>query len=267
MSSYDLGDLFKTYVSELAASLKASRGILWHPGQKGGVVEDRYRRFLRKILPQRLGVSEGVIYATDGSQSAQCDIIIYDQHQTPIIFEENGTRAIPIETVFAVCEIKSSVTRQHLKDALASAKQIRTMPRTAIKASGPITKQFMLSEPTLELFPVLYYIFSVESNTFNAISTEFKNQYLSEPIGETINLVHSLEDGVLCYLKPNSPGVAGAGLCSYPTPGSHTVRSLDDNHGLLAFGLFLDLVLVAETYRDLNFIQYFTNKQFNIQAL
>ena len=61
---------------------------------------------LKPFLPSRLAVGTGFIITHQNKQSTQCDLIIYDKENTPVI--ENGDqRFFPVECVIGVVEVKN----------------------------------------------------------------------------------------------------------------------------------------------------------------
>ena len=72
--------------------------------------------------------------------------------------------------------------------------------------------------------------------------------------------VHSR--GCVAYHGPTlgSP----SGWISYPNPQSTVARNEGPDAFFLFVGLLLDLLLVAEMYQELNFIEYFRDAKFDV---
>jgi hypothetical protein len=121
----------------LHAELKAQYDVsstIWHKGEKGRKREHGLGMFLREQLPEKYGVATGEIIPFKGkSPSPQCDIIIYDRLNFPIIGKSSPVQQIPYESVYAVIEVKSQITLPALKDSSAKFSAIRNLPRCALK--------------------------------------------------------------------------------------------------------------------------------------
>jgi hypothetical protein len=98
----------------------------------GNVGESWIRKWLKNFLPRRFGVTSGFIVSQVPMKSAlpHYDVIIYDKLDAPVLWTEDfpdrtdtGTsRAIPVEYVRAVIEVKSalnSTTSREAADHLA----------------------------------------------------------------------------------------------------------------------------------------------------
>jgi hypothetical protein len=110
-------DIKAVYRQE-AANLLSSRGksrLIHSSGDidaSGDEVEVPFREFLRRRLPSQYFVGHGHVVDKSLNVSPQFDVIIADNHATPILFEaENGCQFFPWESVFAVGEVKASYQR------------------------------------------------------------------------------------------------------------------------------------------------------------
>lgn len=98
------------------------------PTYHGNAGESAIRDWLLRFLPERYGVTPGYIVAqTPGDQHLpHYDVIIYDKLNAPIIWIEDDTdhspkgqsRAIPVEYVRGVVEVKATLTTAHAKKAI-----------------------------------------------------------------------------------------------------------------------------------------------------
>lgn len=88
----------------------------------GNVAEGLTRRWLETFLPKRFGVCKGYIITTNlafQGDLEEWDILIYDATESPTLFTRGGSgngeerRAIPIEHVRAVVEVKATLTPEN----------------------------------------------------------------------------------------------------------------------------------------------------------
>jgi hypothetical protein len=95
----------------------------------GVVAEATFRKWLSEFLPQKYGVTSGYIvsqFADEDSKLPHFDVIIYDRLEAPVLWVESHAdaspdgraRAIPVEYVRGVIEVKSSFERVTVRQAL-----------------------------------------------------------------------------------------------------------------------------------------------------
>ena len=72
-------------------------GELIHPGEFGMYREKICIDLLRNVVPMRLDFGTGFIIDSKGNVSHQCDIVIYDANNTPLIENNEKQRFYPIE--------------------------------------------------------------------------------------------------------------------------------------------------------------------------
>ena len=109
--SFKMNEIYREEVSRLLSSRNKSK-ILHRSGDidaSGDEVEEPFRDFLRRRLPNKYYVGHGHIVDRNLTCSPQIDVIIADNSATPILFEgENGTQYFPYESVYAIGEVKST---------------------------------------------------------------------------------------------------------------------------------------------------------------
>jgi hypothetical protein len=55
------------------------------------------------------------VHASDGTKSGENDLVIYDKTFTPFIYQDEATHIFPIECVYGIIEVKSTVSWMILK--------------------------------------------------------------------------------------------------------------------------------------------------------
>jgi hypothetical protein len=106
MSKIILKELFKGLQTQMVSQLIANRKFITHSGSKGDALENVWIEWLRNYLPNRYCVDKAIVIDSNGDTSHQIDVVIYDQHFTPFVFNQNGFKYIPAEGVYAVFEVK-----------------------------------------------------------------------------------------------------------------------------------------------------------------
>lgn len=103
---------------------------------RGIVAESVFRTWLSQFLPKKFGVTAGYIISQrvpDSKKLPHFDVIIYDQMNSPVYWTEEisgsdsfgQSRAIPIEYVHAVIEVKSSLTCGQAKKAVKQLEELK----------------------------------------------------------------------------------------------------------------------------------------------
>jgi hypothetical protein len=121
------------------ALLEKSNGsnIIDHNLEKGLGNEQALRELLRNFLPGKYGVAKGKVVNALGQRSRQCDIIIYDRMQCPNLFiDENDNQILPIEGVYIVIEVKTTLTSSILKDAFMNLSSVYNLSQRETNRSN-----------------------------------------------------------------------------------------------------------------------------------
>lgn len=89
-------------------------GGIEHDGEKGAFREFFVHELLRPLLPGHFGVGAGVVTDALGQrQSPQVDVIVYDRRRMPPLMLAGSSGIYPIDSVVAVCEVKSQLKATH----------------------------------------------------------------------------------------------------------------------------------------------------------
>jgi hypothetical protein len=172
---------------------------LIHTGEFGSYREAICRDFLRFVVPGTLEIGQGFLMNADDEVSTQCDIVIYDANSTPLIQSESRQRFFPVETVCAVGEVKSNLSRTELKDALGKLAAIKTMkekvPDGQVVTVNGYPRPY---DPENNYFDQLFTFLICESFSFDAKTINLDDLYEGDLLHRH-NLILSLKDGCLCY--------------------------------------------------------------------
>jgi hypothetical protein len=174
--------------NQIQSEVEFINDLILHQGIKGEGNEAIIRELIKKFIPKKYGVSSGIVVDKNGNSSKQCDIIIFDNYQYPEIFTLSNIHIFPVDLVYAVIEVKTTLNN---KQARLSIENIRS-----IKKLDYIKEQFRVSptEPidmkkrdsTLWINkvtqPPLGLVFAYQTNTsnFETITNWFKIEDLSE---------------------------------------------------------------------------------------
>ena len=92
-------------------------GLLEHSSLVGSAREFIVKRVLRAILPPIVHIGSGKVVDSHRKKSRQIDIVIYDS-RFPVFEIQSGIGIYPLEGVIATIEVKSTLTKRSLFEAL-----------------------------------------------------------------------------------------------------------------------------------------------------
>lgn len=176
----------------LAQQLELSWHSITHNGVMGDVNEQLFIDVLRRYLPRRYGVEQGIVIDSNGNTSDQIDIVIYDPQYTPTILDQQEHRYVLAEAVYAVLEVKPEINSETLQYAADKARSVRVLERTSttiVHSDKP--------NPTRPkaLFPIIAGLVAIKSGWKQGLhSSSFRQQLASHSGDATLSLGLALED-------------------------------------------------------------------------
>src|SRR3954467_13424958 len=102
----ELRDLYGALEDQNRPQLEVRRLAHKNAEARGDAAEEVWLELLAGHLPSRYRVGKGVVIDSNGKESDYLDIIIYDRHYTPPVFND---LYIPAESVYAVIEAKQEL--------------------------------------------------------------------------------------------------------------------------------------------------------------
>lgn len=118
--------------AQLTAGLHSSRVVIDHPGSKGAGTEVNWLEMLQAHLPKRYQAESAFVIDSDGKQSEQIDILLYDRQYTPELYNAKGQRIIPAEGVYAAIEVKQVLDKKNLIYASDKIASVRRLKRSSV---------------------------------------------------------------------------------------------------------------------------------------
>ena len=113
-----------------------------HMGLRGSSRENILREYIKQLLPQKFAVGNGIITDVNGTQSKQQDFLVYDAFNSPIFLHMESSCIIPVESVYATVEVKSTLTKETLKQSIENIRSVKQLEITVLKNSPFIPAQF-----------------------------------------------------------------------------------------------------------------------------
>jgi hypothetical protein len=127
----DLREFFLCVQYEMLAQLSVG-GLFEHASTAGAATERHWIDLFNRYLPQRYRTTPAFVVDSTGRRSRQIDIAIFDNLYSPLMFPHSSGLHIPAESVYAIFEVKQTVTRQWIREASEKAASVRRMHRTSV---------------------------------------------------------------------------------------------------------------------------------------
>ncbi len=139
----DVGVVFRGYSRKVVREYEEAKAASpKHGFDPGPATERAVRDFFAKRLPGRYGVGEGFVIDAEGNQSKQCDVVIYDKERTTVLSTEESLTFWPFESVYAIVQVKSKLTKVALQSAvenIAAFKRLRREQNDCVRVGGMVS--------------------------------------------------------------------------------------------------------------------------------
>ena len=159
MTTWSLAKVLESLHQDIQSRLQTARQSLGHPGTKGDASEKIWLKLFQDYLPARYQAEKAHVVDSQGTFSQQIDVVIFDRQYSPFIFNFEGEKVIPAESVYAVFEAKQSINGDYVRYAQEKAASVRRLHRTSL----PIPHAGGVYDPK-PLIPILGGILTFESD-------------------------------------------------------------------------------------------------------
>lgn len=136
---YDVAAAFRRKQATLLDSHALIRDMTSHPTALGDHSEADWIGLLKGFLPERYIVGPIFAVDADGAMSEQIDVAVYDRQYSPLWFgSQGGFDIVPVEAVYAVFEVKPTISKPYINAARQKVASVRRLRRTSapIKHAG-----------------------------------------------------------------------------------------------------------------------------------
>lgn len=132
MADWSLKILLESLHDDIHQRLSTARKTLSHTVAKGDASENIWLELLQKYLPKRYQAEKAFVVDSNGKFSEQIDVVIFDRQYSPFIFDYEGQKIVPAESVYAVFEAKQSLDADYIKYAQGKIQSVRNLHRTSL---------------------------------------------------------------------------------------------------------------------------------------
>ncbi len=200
-----IDNVFDILSRKLKEDLENLSKLLPHSGEEGAAKEEAIKEFIRTYVPERFGVESGFVFDYTGKPSQQIDIIIYDKFVAPKFKILGNKYFFPCESVVAVGEMKTNLTKVKLLDAIEKIKSVKSLDRTAGGRNiVRIGYQFEMNKEKLEphknhVDNIFGFIFSINSNSLKSVTNNLRKEILKIDRQYWPNILCVLNKGIVAY--------------------------------------------------------------------
>jgi len=207
-------DIAKLFRDEAGGLIKAREKCIQIHGTDiraaGNEVEMPIRSFFGRMLPKRFHVTQGHLIDRNGIVSPQLDLIISDNTSIPsLLTTADGTDYIPVESVYAIAEIKSTFYRskkyiENFADTLHFIREEMARPLIENTIYGGLRdstamRDMFLGKPHKYLNPLFSFMVFVDSG--DSDHTVLKNVFAAIPHEDLPGITVLLDKAVVFYGK------------------------------------------------------------------
>lgn len=192
LERFDLEGAFADQEKQLAATLARGRHITDQPGIVGDATEAGWKDMLGDFLPGRYRVDSGKVIDSQGHQSEQIDIIIHDNYYSPLMFSIGDARFVPVESVYAVLEVRQTLNKANLDYAAQKAESVRRLHRTSTLIPNQFGKAITKD---LDRSPILAGILTSKSDWRPPFDNTLRSHLAGQPPQRTIDIGCALSAG------------------------------------------------------------------------
>lgn len=178
-----LKEEFESISERMRIDFEQVTKMISHPVVKGTARENALQTYLRPHIPDKFEISEGIIVDSHDHQSCQVDMIIHDKIATPYLLDTNMKKVIPIESVYAIIEVKSTLTKDELRKCIYNIQSVRSLTKNTL---------------TGQTSPTLGFVFAYDSDSsLETIYSNFHELTKSIPLEQQISAICVLNKGLI----------------------------------------------------------------------
>jgi len=233
-----LKGILKSVSKKMQIDFEGITSQIQHNGEKGTARENILEEYLKSYIPEKYCFSKGTIVDCNDVQSRQVDIIIHDKFLTPYLVDMDGTKIVPIESVYGVVEVKSTLTKEELRKSVKNIESVRKLKKKTTTGYS---------------FPTAGMVFAYDSDASLEAAYKNLNELSAEvEIDNRISCICILNKGVI--LPVNKDGFENVELL----PNPNTVYGIFNNaeDALLLFYLILIQILNSITIFPPDMVAY-----------
>ena len=215
------------------------RDFAHHHPSAGEHREDLVRDFLQGHLPKRFEVSSGFAISIKDMFSSEADLLVVDHQNNAPLYRNNRKCLWPIESIYALVEVKTSLNLTDLKDAISKGRKFKSLQR-----------QFCdVPNPPQRIDDSLFVIWAFKAPCATTLKSNLMEQLSDVPVNEQPDFI----------IVPNRLVVQSGSymeLAKLGQPNSNYRRKLESRCGQELSGILPEPVQVDECKENSLFVWY-----------
>lgn len=190
---FDQRKYIKCLGEELVSEFERA-GMMTHPGAIGSGREQSAKQKLKLILPSGIGIGSGFVIDSYGNVSKQCDVVLYEENFALRFNPNNDSNNIyyNCESVIAVGEIKSDVSKKELLDSIQKLRVIKSLNR---RDDGRSFRKYFSSQAVDEILGPGTRDYNVKESPYKQIYTFLLCKDLNVKTAEILDLLKNNCEG------------------------------------------------------------------------
>lgn len=120
---------------KLATEYTTTTEKLEHMGLRGTAREDLLKDVICQLIPEKYRIGSGTIVDVHETQSKQQDLYIYDAFNSPVFLKMESNNVVPVESVYATVEVKSTLTKDTLRQSIENIRTVKTLEHNELQNS------------------------------------------------------------------------------------------------------------------------------------
>ena len=241
--------VLSTSQKRIKAGIEQVRSALSHAAEKGSLIENIIRVELEQLLPYQIGVAHGFVTDSNGQNSRQMDIILYDKLTTPRIFSSPGAQIFPVEATYACGEIKTRLDSNELRDVFEKCCSYKKLERKSyFDEAGLIKTTYRLFGKENEHWQSIFFCIAVESMEKETILQGYQSLVTEKNLDHTKRIDHICGLDGKSFLYSNKPLLSGIpqdrSIDLLPEGAESSICSYLSNE---PWALFINLLLTCMT--------------------
>jgi len=105
------------------------RDFAAHRPSAGSNREDLVADFLREHVPERFGVSTGLIVSHDGAFSNEADLVVFDKMNNAPLYPGLNKKLWPVEAIYALIEVRTQLSPRDVEDVVLKVRRFKNLQR------------------------------------------------------------------------------------------------------------------------------------------
>ena len=121
--------------NKIATEYATTTEKLEHMGLRGTARESLLKEVISQLIPEKYRIGSGTIVDVHETQSKQQDLFIFDAFNSPVFLKMESNSVVPVESVYATVEVKSTLTRDTLRQSIENIRSVKTLEHNELQNS------------------------------------------------------------------------------------------------------------------------------------